>query len=207
MKKIWLTDLAVVLLAVITSTALALQGDTYALVTCLLTVACVAVVHALFFCFKLTIPYFMYCLILLFIVMAMICGKMLDFYNKIPSWDFYLHLVSGVFLAFIGYLFYYHLVRFERPQTVKFGLPCWFVFLFSSAAAGIWEIFEFSGDMLLGLQSQGGSLVDTMSDIIAGNIGCLVALFFIIRHERGKHSKVILKMLEEGKNRFADKHR
>lgn len=199
MKKMWLSDLAVVVLAVVCAVALALRGDMYALVTCLLTIGCVVIVHAAFHYFRFPIPYFMYCLILIFIVLAMIFGKMLNFYGRISLWDFYLHLVSGVILAFVGYLFYYHMVNFRQPEAVKRSLPCWFVFLFCSAAAGVWEIFEFSGDMLLGLQSQGGSLVDTMTDIIAGNIGCLIALFFIARHERGKTSKAILQMLEEGR--------
>ena len=37
-----------------------------------------------------------------------------------------------------------------------------------------WEIWEFSGDMLFGLSSQGGSLIDTMTDIIAGSCGAVV---------------------------------
>lgn len=199
MKKLWLSDLAVMVTAAVCAAILALRGDLYALVTCLLTIGCVAIVHAAFHYFRFPIPYFMYCLILLFIVLAMIFGKMLNFYGLIPEWDFYLHLVSGVILAFIGYLFYYHMVNFTQPETVKKSLPCWFVFLFCSAAAGVWEIFEFAGDMLLGLQSQGGSLIDTMTDIIAGNAGCLIALFFIACHERGKTIKAITQMLEEGR--------
>lgn len=199
MKKFWFSDLAVVITAVGCAAVLALRGDGYALVTCLLTIGCVGIVHAAFHYFRFPVPYFLYGLILLFIVLAMILGKMLDFYTLIPEWDFCLHLVSGGILAFIGYLFYYHMVNFTQPETVRKSLPCWFVFLFCSAAAGIWEIFEFAGDMLLGLQSQSGSLIDTMTDIIAGNAGCLLALFFLVRHEWGKPVKAITKMLEEAR--------
>lgn len=199
MKKIWLSDLSVVITAVVCAAFLALRGDLYALVTCLLTIGCVAIVHAAFHYFRLPIPYFLYVLILIFIVLAMILGKMLNFYGFIPEWDFYLHLVSGGILALLGYLFYYHMVNFTVPATAKKSLPCWFVFLFCAAAAGVWEIFEFSGDMLFGLQSQEGSLIDTMTDMIAGNIGCLIALFFIARHEHGKTNKMLAKMLKKGR--------
>ena len=41
--------------------------------------------------------------------------------------------------------------------------------LFSIAAAGVWEIWEFSTDMLFGFHSQNNSLIDTMMDIICGS--------------------------------------
>ena len=102
----WFSDCAVIAFAVITAGVLAARGNTYALVTCLLTIGCVLFVHGTFYFFKFPIPYFLYCLILLFIAMAMIFGKMLGFYGKIPLWDFYLHLVSGGILSFVGYLFF-----------------------------------------------------------------------------------------------------
>ena len=61
-----------------------------------------------------------------------------------------------------------------------------FAFFFSSAFAGIWEIFEFTADRLSGGDMQRG-MVDTVTDIIAGNTGALTYfLIFTILIAAGK---------------------
>ena len=45
--------------------------------------------------------------------------------------------------------------------------------MFSGAGAGLWEIFEFVADKVAGGEMQRG-MVDTVTDMIAGNIGALV---------------------------------
>lgn len=172
MKKIWFCDVVVVLLAVISALFLSTQGNATAFVTCFLTILSVVGLHMV--CSRLSISFILYCLLLLFVVFSMILGKMWDFYARIPQWDFWLHFVSGSILAAVGKQLCFRLS--EKPER---ALLCWFVFLFSSAAAGLWEVFEFLSDLLFHMQSQGGSLPDTMTDIIAGNIGCLMILWFL----------------------------
>ena len=43
---------------------------------------------------------------------------------------------------------------------------------FSIAGAGIWEIYEFTADNLLGINMQGDN-TNTMGDIISGTLGAL----------------------------------
>ena len=67
-----------------------------------------------------------------------------------------------------------------------------FAFFFSSACAGIWEIFEFTSDKLLGGGMQRG-MEDTVTDIIAGNGGallyCIVWVFGSCVYERQHRHK------------------
>jgi hypothetical protein len=67
------------------------------------------------------------------------------------------------------------------------GLSIVFCFLFSTAAASVWEIYEYVGDVLFSLDSQGGSLVDTMEDIITGTIGggiSTLVIFFRLKKKK-----------------------
>ena len=61
--------------------------------------------------------------------------------------------------------------------------------MFSGAGAGIWEIFEFLADRIAGGQMQRG-MVDTVTDIIAGNAGALVyAAAFLIKLKKDRCKK------------------
>ncbi len=170
MKKMWFCDAPVVVLSVISAILLSAHGNSSALVTCLLTIISVAGIHMV--CARLSISFFLYCLLMIFVTLSMIMGKMWNFYGLIPQWDLWLHLISGGMLGAVGLQFCFHLCK--KPER---KLLCWYVFLFGSAAAGLWEVFEFFGDLLFHMQAQGGSLQDTMTDIIAGNVGCLLMLF------------------------------
>ena len=63
-----------------------------------------------------------------------------------------------------------------------------FAFFFSSAGAGIWEIFEFTADKLAGGGMQRG-MVDTVTDMIAGNVGALAYAAFSLAKQRGRKGK------------------
>ena len=47
------------------------------------------------------------------------------------------------------------------------------------SAAGLWEIWEFAGDKLLGTTSQNASLDDTMYDIILGSVSAIIKVFVL----------------------------
>ncbi len=49
-----------------------------------------------------------------------------------------------------------------------------FAYMFSLGMGVIWEVFEFAVDQLLGMNTQVGSLMDTMSDLIVDGAGALV---------------------------------
>ncbi len=166
MKKIWISDAVILSAAVISALLLCEDGW----IACLMTIACVSAAHIVCVLFPRIISFGMYVFILLFIFMALVLGKMLNFYQLFPHLDFFLHLISGILLAGIGR-------KIFARTAVSPGEKLWLPFLFGSALAGLWEVYEFAGDLLFSLQSQGGSLTDTMTDIIAGNLGCLITAF------------------------------
>ena len=69
--------------------------------------------------------------------------------------------------------------------------------LFATAAAGAWEIWEFTTDSLFGLTAQNGSLTDTMWDIICGTSVGIVTAIPIYLHSKGKNIKIIDKIIED----------
>jgi len=124
-------------------------------------------------------------IITLFIFAAQVLGEMNGFYDKIPWWDTMLHATSGVILGIVGFLFVYLL---NEKGDANVNLSPIFVVIVAFCVAltlGVfWEIFEFSGDRLLGynmqkfrLPGQDG-LVDTMEDLIVDSIGASVACIF-----------------------------
>ena len=58
--------------------------------------------------------------------------------------------------------------------------------MFSSGGAGIWEIFEFLADRIAGGEMQRG-MVDTVTDMIAGNIGALAYGAAALRKRKSKN--------------------
>ena len=95
-----------------------------------------------------------------FVVFAASVGNCMNMYTHWPVYDLLIHYLSGVVLAAAGW---------EMDKKWFFAL------MFSWAGAGLWEIFEFSSDVILHAGMQ-GSAADTMTDMIAGFLGGLTWL-------------------------------
>lgn len=141
---------------------------------------------------KLRLSNALSCVIILFIFAAEFLGEINDFYTLVPWWDTMLHTVSGVILGLIGFMLVYVLNENERV-TVHLSpvFICFFAFCFAVAAGGIWEIFEFAGDRILGMNMQkylppkgtttlytadwrfDAGLLDTMEDLICDALSAL----------------------------------
>lgn len=120
---------------------------------------------------------------------SLFLGSGLNFYTKLWWWDDLLHATSGIIAGLIGFLLIYYLSsRHNMNVTPQF--VALFVFIFAVAIAAFWEIFEFmwdwalktslqrwaySDNMLIGHEWQGTGLRDTISDLILGTLGGLVA--------------------------------
>lgn len=96
----------------------------------------------------------------IFVAFAASVGCGMNMYTYLPVYDLVIHYLSGVVLAFGGW---------ARIKNKYFALT------FSWAGAGLWEIFEFSCDVLLCAGMQGNT-ADTMTDMIAGFLGGLTWL-------------------------------
>ncbi len=112
----------------------------------------------------------------IFVYCASPVGSVLNLYRSVGPYDKIVHFFSGILLAWLATVILSRL--FDRAVSelknakLYMLLQCGFAFFFSSAGAGIWEIFEFTTDRLTGGEMQRG-MVDTVTDIIAGNTGAL----------------------------------
>lgn len=128
---------------------------------------------------------------LLFVFAASPMGSVLDLYRSFGPYDKIVHFFSGILLATLGMMIIMYLFkRFghaDEELLAKLFVPAvCFAFFFSSAGAGIWEIFEFTADRLAGGGMQRG-MVDTVTDIIAGNVGALAYVVFSLAKGKKGH--------------------
>lgn len=146
--------------------------------------------------------------IVLFIFGTELLGEIKSFYELIPWWDNLLHATSGVILALIGFMIVYELNESDK-NYVKLSpvFVALFAFCFAMASGAVWEIFEFAGDRLLGMNMQkfrpptgttelftdswryDAGLVDTMTDIIMDAVSAfIVSLLGYVKIKTGKWS-------------------
>ena len=135
--------------------------------------------------------------ILAFTFSAIYLGNVWDLYRIIPIYDKLLHLLSGVIIAIIGFVLFLYLNNGNIKGDVNTYFVVIFSIIFSIAAAGLWEIWEFSTDMLFGFHSQNNSLIDTMMDIICGSIMGIIANIPIYLYIKGKNISFIEKIIDE----------
>ncbi len=146
----------------------------------------------LLFCIYLVFPFVfkikpvITLLYLIFGFIAIFLGSQLHLY-KITSWfDAMTHFIWGMLSGLFGLFILKKLKMFEQKNVIFNVL---FVFLFSLATSGLWEIFEFTIDSLLGadMQRRATGVYDTMKDIIVtlfGNV--LFILSFCFEYKENK---------------------
>lgn len=113
---------------------------------------------------------------LVFIFLASPIGSVMNLYRSFGPYDKIIHYFSGILLAAFGMMIVTRLLGRKglTERQIKIVLPVCvlFAFFFASAGAGLWEIYEFTTDRLSGSGMQRG-MVDTLTDMIAGNFGGL----------------------------------
>lgn len=143
----------------------------------------------------------------IFTFCAMFLGEIFDFYTRFSWWDTLLHFSSGILFSIVGYLLF---ISFNRDIQIRRYLSplsiLLFAICFSIACGVLWEIFEFAGDTLLGMNMQkwqsdvspeewaamlnhrnssNPGLINTMKDMIAdtlGSICSIVVLLPMVKH-------------------------
>ena len=133
---------------------------------------------------------------IIFIFLSMYLASVWNFYG-IPNYDKFLHLLSGAIIAIIGYALFIYLTNDIARKEMHPLTSVIFVILFATAAAGVWEIWDFTTDSLFGLTAQNNSLHDTMWDIICGTIVGIVTAIPIYINSKSNKIKVITKMIDE----------
>ena len=139
-----------------------------------------------------------YYYILGFIFLSMYLANVWNFYG-IPYYDKFLHLGSGILIALIGYVLFIHLCGNTEKTGINPFAPIIFSIIFSIAGAGVWEIWEFTTDLIFGFSAQNGSLNDTMIDIICGSIMGIITNIPMYMHAKGREIKFIENILDEFK--------
>lgn len=129
---------------------------------------------------------------LVFVFMASSMGSVINLYRTFGPYDKIVHLISGFLLAALGMLIIERLMKKAagKIDLKLFVIPMIFAAcMFSSGGAGLWEIFEFVADKVAGGQMQRG-MVDTVTDMIAGNIGALIyGVMAVIYEKRRNHNE------------------
>ncbi|MED1204703.1 membrane-spanning protein [Heyndrickxia acidicola] len=120
-----------------------------------------------------------------FMVWSLFFGSILGFYTKYKWWDTPMHFYKGAYLSLIAITIYKLLI----PYSERKNLSKWALFLFclglSMAASTLWEIWEYTGDLLVTNIMQLGGNFDTMEDLTAGCIGAMLASIYAgVRKQR-----------------------
>ena len=98
--------------------------------------------------FKVTLPYELEVVILLFVFAAEILGEIGSFYTHIPWWDTMLHTINGFLMSAIGFALIDILnnsPRFHIKLSPVFVVVV--AFCFSMTIGVIWEFYEYSVDL------------------------------------------------------------
>ncbi|MBQ9985344.1 MAG: hypothetical protein IJP38_03445 [Oscillospiraceae bacterium] len=175
----------------VTDSATHLRSDyVLMLIQCCLGLLVIGLPSALERKWSFELPNYMSILYFIFLYCAIYLGEVRNFYYLVPHWDTILHAFSGAMLGALGFT----LVRIlNDSDKVKVALSpsfiCLFAFCFALAVGAIWEIYEFTGDALFGLNMQKfrlsdgtelighSALSDTMKDIIIDAIGAFIVTF------------------------------
>lgn len=116
--------------------------------------------------FGIELPSALEIIILIFIFCAEILGELGSYYTRVPMWDTVLHTVNGFLCAAVGFSL---VDLINRNERFKFQLSPLFLaivaFCFSMTIGVLWEMFEFSADMLLKTDMQKDFVVHTISSV------------------------------------------
>lgn len=116
---------------------------------------------------RVELPSTLEIIILLFVYAAEILGEIRQFYEVFPHWDTILHTLNGFLAAAIGF----SLVELlNRNQKLVFQLSPLFTALvalcFSMTVGIVWEFFEFTMDMVFGLDMQKDTVIHSISSVL-----------------------------------------
>ena len=131
----------------------------------------------------------------LFIMIALICGSVLEWYHSISWFDLFAHFLSGIISSIAALII---LKQCKILQKENFLFSIIFMLCFTLAVASCWEFFEFGADKVLGGDAQWvqkTGVDDTMTDMLIallGNILFDIYCFFMMK----KDSKKFMKTLE-----------
>lgn len=146
-----------------------------------------------------TIPLEFELIFVVMVLLQLVIGETLDFYDNVPNYDKFVHFSLPLFIGFMSFIVAYALDQANKLTVSPLLLLSVLVF-FTLGVGATWEIIEYTSDQLLDPifpnlhQLQGNSpesaIHDTMQDLIldfiGGIFGALLGLRYIIRKDRSK---------------------
>lgn len=131
---------------------------------------------------RLKIPSGIAVVFVLFVVLSLFLGSYYNFYERYYWWDSVLHAFYGGAFAVVGFIIIQY-ISYQYKITNQIFIICLFSFCFSVTGGVIWEIYEFSYDILFNGNMQrthiGRGVNDTMYDLIIESTSALVVNVFI----------------------------
>lgn len=148
---------------------------------------------------RLRLPAYLDAALCVFICGGLTYGSTYDFYNIVPGWDKILHSMSGFLFYFVGLCLADLLAGKEMPGKRRAVTAAVTALAISLSIGYLWELFEYAGDSLLGMDNQrwqagiigetgdgnyitntpqGSAIIDTMTDMLchfAGSLLCFIA--------------------------------
>lgn len=180
------------------------------LLQCLLGIAAILVPARLMRRWDVEIPRVMFLMYIAFLYCAIFLGEVRSFYYNVPHWDTILHTFSGAMLGALGFSM---IAIFNNTERIPLNLSPMFIamfaFCFALALGGVWEIYEFTMDVVFGTNMQKfalddgtllvgqAALSDTMKDIIVDAIGALVMSvvgYISLKYKKGWVEKLMIRI-------------
>lgn len=150
---------------------------------------------------KLNISEILEITIVLFVYAGMFLSVRFDMYYNFWWWDDLLHTLSGIIIGFASFIFMYK-INLHYKLDINPAFLAFLAFTIAVTAGAVWEILEFSSDVLfktahqkwnlpeteimMGRSYQGSGLRDTMSDLIVNSLGALftsLSCYFLYKKE------------------------
>lgn len=170
------------------------------LVQCILGLFVIHIPSVLARKLRFEIPGFLYTMYIIFLYCGIFLGEVTSFFYVVPHWDDFLHAFSSMMTGFFAVMV---ITILNRDENLVFRISPFFValfaFTFSIAIGALWEVYEFAGDGLLGMNMQKfitadgtvlighAAISDTMKDIIVDMIGALISSvigYFSVKNSR-----------------------
>lgn len=119
---------------------------------------------------------------LLFVLLSIVFGSILDFYS-FHYYDKFLHFCSGLLFTEFAYIFYQYLIIKHHSKDITI-LCLIFVNSFNMMIAVFWEFFEYACLIFLNndaIHHYSSGVHDTMTDMLVALCGGIVITFGVFR--------------------------
>lgn len=161
----------------------------------------------IFLLLRIKFDYTVLIVYLVFLFLASLVGCGYSVYQLVSWYDIVIHFSSGIVIGFVWY------TLFSENSKSKLGYFWMFLFIvsFGMFCGALWEIYEFLGDLIAGLNMQRTAglvgqkaILDTMIDIccdLGGSIVAAVCCMFIERNKRRTEKEETAETVEPALNK------